>query len=135
MIQPLWVFSDWGLLVLRVVLGVILVVHGWPKLRGLKQTAVAFGGMGFKPGMFWATIIMLLEFFGGLLLILGFFTQVVAFFVAIEFVVILLKVKRKAPLVGGFELDLLIFAAALALLTLGAGRISLDSVFGLVLFY
>ncbi len=135
MIQPLWVFSDWGLLILRVVLGLILVVHGWPKLKGLKQTAENFSQMGFQPGIFWATIIMLLECFGGLLLFLGFFTQIIALFVAIEFIVILLKVKRKAAFVGGCELDLLILAAALALLTLGAGRFSLDSVFGLVLFY
>jgi putative oxidoreductase len=134
MIQPLWVFSDWGLLALRIVLGLILMVHGYPKLKGLKQTAEGFAGMGFKPGIFWATLIMLLEVFGGLLLILGFFVQIVAFFLAIEFVVILLKVKRKAGLVGGYELDLLILAAAIAILTLGAGHFSLDSAVGLILY-
>ncbi len=134
MIQPLWVFSDWGLLALRVILGLILMVHGYPKLKGLKQTAEGFAGMGFKPGIFWATLIMLLEVFGGLLLILGFFVQIIAFFIALEFIVILLKVKRKAGLVGGYELDLLILAAALAILTLGAGRFSLDSAVGLILY-
>ncbi|MCL4403839.1 DoxX family protein [Patescibacteria group bacterium] len=134
MIQPLWVFSDWGLLVLRVVLGLVLIVHGYPKLRGLKQTAGNFSQMGFKPGIFWATIVMLLEVVGGIFLILGFLTQVVSFFLVIEFIVILIKVKRKAPLVGGFELDLLILAAAAALLTLGAGRFGLDTVLGLILY-
>lgn len=134
MIQPLWVFSDWGLLVLRVVLGIILIFHGYPKLKGLKGIAGNFGQMGFKPGMFWATIVMLLEFFGGILLILGLLTQVVAFFLAVEFAVILLTLKRKAGLVGGFEFEFLIFAAAIALLVLGAGRISLDSIWTFIIY-
>lgn len=134
MIQPLWVFSDWGLLVLRVVLGAILIAHGYPKLKGLRQTAESFSQMGFKPGMFWATLAMLVELVGGAFLILGLLVQVVAFFLAIEFIVIILKVKRKAGLVGGFEFDLLILAAALALLVLGAGRFSLDTVLGLIIY-
>ncbi len=134
MIQPLWVWSDWGLLVLRVVLGLILLKHGWPKLKGLKQFGENFETMGFKPGIFWATIVMLVECLGGLFLILGLLTQIVAFFLAIEFVVILLKVKRKAGFVGGYEFDLLIMASALALLVLGAGRLGLDSVLNLILY-
>ncbi len=134
MIQPLWIWSDWGLLVLRVILGLILIKHGWPKLKDLKQAGNGFAQMGFKPGVFWATVVSLLEVFGGLLLILGFLTQIVAFFVAIEFIVILIKVKRKAGFVGGYEFELLILAAALALIVLGAGRVSLDTVSGLIIY-
>ncbi len=133
MIQPLLVFSDWGILILRVVLGLILVVHGWPKIKDIKGTA-AWIGQIFKPGIFWATVVALTEFVGGLFLIFGFFTQVVAFFVAIEFVVIILKVKKGKPLVDGYELDLLVLAAALLLLTLGSGGISLDNYWGVFLY-
>jgi putative oxidoreductase len=133
MIQPFLVFSDWGILILRVVLGVILVAHGWPKIKNIKGTA-EWMGQTFKPGIFWATVVALTEFVGGLCLIFGFLTQVAAFFVAIEFLVIIFKVKKGKPLVDGFEFDLLILASALILLTLGSGGISLDNYFGVLLY-
>ncbi|MBI5733034.1 DoxX family protein [Candidatus Jorgensenbacteria bacterium] len=115
------VYSDWGLLILRVVLGVIMVVHGWPKLKDLKGTSKWFDSVGFKPGVFWATLVGIVEFVGGLALIEGTFTQIAAFLLFIQFLVILFKVKRGQKLVGGYELDLLIAAVALALLTTGGG--------------
>lgn len=133
MIQPLLVFSDWGILILRVALGLILVAHGWPKIKNLKGTA-AWMGQTFKPGIFWAAIVAITEFIGGLCLIFGFLTQVVAFFVAIEFLVIIFKVKKGKPLVDGFEFDLLVLASALILLTLGSGGFGLDSYLGILLY-
>lgn len=133
MIQPLLVFSDWGILALRLALGVILVVHGWPKIKNLKGTA-EWMGKTFKPGIFWATVVALTEFVGGLFLIFGFLTQVVAFFVVIQFLVIIFKVKKGKPLVDGYEFDLLILAAAIVLLTLGSGGVSLDNYFGIILY-
>jgi hypothetical protein len=64
----------------------------------------------------------ILEFFGGILLILGFFTAPVAFLLAGQFVVIIFwKLSKNMPLVGGWEFDLLILAGLLVLLSLGAG--------------
>ena len=134
MIQPLLVFSDWGILILRVVLGIILIAHGLPKLKNLKGVAEGFGKMGFKPARFWATFVGVLEFFGGLALIAGLFTQIIAFLIVIQFIVIILKIKGKLGLVGGYEFDLLIFAAAFALLVFGAGNISLDTLWGIILY-
>ncbi len=134
MIQLFYVFSDWGILALRLVLGAIFIAHGWPKIKNLKGTAEAFRGMGFRPGRFWATLIALLEFVGGIALLLGFLTQIFALLFALEFVVIILKVKRKKGLVEGYEFDLLILAALLALVTLGGGSISADSFFGFLLY-
>ena len=121
MIQPLLVFSDLGIAILRVVLGIILIAHGWPKLRNIKGTA-EWMGQTFKPGIFWAVAVALAEFFGGILLILGLLTQVVCFIIAIEFLVIIFSVKGRKGLVDGFEFDILILAAALILLTLGSGH-------------
>lgn len=134
MIQPLFVFSDWGLLILRVALGVIMVAHGWPKLKNLKGTAAGFKAMGFKPPKFWGTVAAIVEFFGGLALILGLFTQFFAFLIAIQFIVAILKVKGKMGFVNGYEFDLLILAAAFALMILGAGAISLDTAWGTILY-
>lgn len=119
--------SDWALLALRAVLGVISVAHGCLKLKNLPRTADNFNSIGFRPGKLWGTLAALVEFFGGLLLILGYYAKPVAFALVVEFLVInIWKWSRREPLVGGYELDLLILAAALTVLFLGAGAFSLD---------
>lgn len=136
MIQPLLVFSDFGILVLRIALGLIIIAHGFPKIRDLRGTAQGFAGMGFRPGLFWATVVALTEFVGGLAIIFGILTQFFALLLVVGFAVILVKIRLKsgARLVGGYELDLLVFAAALILATLGSGALSLDSYFGLIIY-
>lgn len=134
---PLYFLYDmWPVLILRLALGIILIGHGWPKLRDLKQNAKNFDGMGFKPGRLFGTIAAILEFFGGIALILGLFTTEVAALLALQFIVILFwKWFKKTPLTGayGWELDLIILAALIALFALGAGAFSLDRIwFGLL---
>lgn len=128
MFFPFFLYSDWALAFLRIMLGILLLLHGWPKLKDLKTTAVNFGAMGFKPGAFWGPLVACAEFFGGLALILGIYTEFAAAVIGIEFLVITIwKIIRRQPFVGGFELDLLILGVALLLLTQGAGAFSLCS--------
>lgn len=128
MFQILLVFNDFGLLLLRVVLGLIFLVHGWPKIKNLKETHANFEMMGFRPGVFWGTVVAMVEFFGGLLLIAGLFTQLVAVLIAIQMLVATAwKMKRKQGLAGGYEFDLLLAVSALVLATSGSGLISLDN--------
>jgi uncharacterized membrane protein YphA (DoxX/SURF4 family) len=134
MIQSLYVFSDSGLLILRAVLGLVLLVHGWPKIKNLRGTVGSFEMMGFRPGIFWGALVVFAEVVGGLAIIFGFFTQIVAFIVAIEFIVIILKVNLKKGLVNGFEFDLLILAATLVLVTSGGGLYSLDDILGITVY-
>ena len=72
------------------------------------------------------------ELGGGLLLIVGLYTQPVSALIALQFLVIILKVKLSKGLVGGYEFDLLIFAAAAALMTVGAGGVSIDDSFRII---
>ncbi|MDO8676092.1 MAG: DoxX family protein [Candidatus Azambacteria bacterium] len=115
-------------LILRLALSIILIRHGWPKLfgtnPGLKGFAGWLGSLGFPLPMFWALVVALLEVVGGAALALGFLTQWVALLVAIQFAVIMLLVKIKKPFSEN-EIDLIIFATALALVILGGGSISL----------
>ena len=134
MIQPLLVFGDWGLLILRIVLGIIMIAHGWPKIRNLKATSQDFKKMGFSQPMFWGTIVAILEFVGGLTLIAGFATQLVASFMVIQFIVVILKVKGKLGLISGYEFDLLILAVAVLLATVGGGAYSFDQILGFLLY-
>jgi len=137
MIQFLFVFNDWGLLILRLVLGLVLVLEGFPKLRDLRGTAKNFegSGMGFKPGMLFAVIAGVVECVGGLLLIFGFLTQIAAALVAIQFLVLVVVfglIRRE-----GFKewrLDFLLAAMAFLLITSGGGVYSLDETLGLILY-
>ncbi|MEK9180574.1 MAG: DoxX family protein [Patescibacteria group bacterium] len=127
-----YLFDDYALLALRLALGLVLLAHGWPKLKNLRGTGEWFSSVGFRPGIFWAAVAAVVEFFGGLALVLGFGVQVAAFFVAGQFAVInfwRIFLKRHA-LVGGFELDLIILGSALALVALGGGAWSLERFFG-----
>ncbi len=134
MIQPLLVFSNWGLLVLRIILGVIFVSHGKPKLWNLKGTVQNFKNMNIRSASFWTVFIAILEFFGGISLILGFLTQIFALFFIIQFLFIILKIKFKSGLINGYELDLLILAGVFVLFTNGGGFYSLDDFFGILIY-
>lgn len=135
MVSTLLIFSDWTILILRLAFGVIFLAHGLPKIKNLKVTAQNFEMMGFKPGAFWGTIVAFVEFFGALALIIGFYTQVAALLIAVNMLVATLwKMKNKQGLVGGYEFDLTLAAAALLLATLGGGLYSLDSYLRISLF-
>ncbi|MCL4405089.1 MAG: DoxX family protein [Patescibacteria group bacterium] len=116
------IWSPAALFVLRVVLGAIFVAHGWPKIKNIRQTQINFSSMGFRPGAVWGTLITLLEFVGGLAVILGILTQPLAILFAVEMLVATLwKIKQGKGFVDGYEFDLLLLAAALVLITLGSG--------------
>ncbi len=133
MIQPLFVFSDWAFFLLRVVLGIIFIYHGFPKLKNLRATVDSFAGMGFRPGIFWALLVGIVEFIGGIFLIFGFLTQLVAIPFIIEFIVIIIKVKKLRNF-SSFEFDLLILISFFVLLTVGGGKFAVDQLFGLFLY-
>ena len=117
-------------LILRVVLGVLFVAHGYPKLfKNFGQFAGWLDSMGFKPGKFWALVAGVVEFFGGILLVLGLWVQVVGILIAIHMLVAMWKAKwGKVGLTdqGGWELDLIYLVSALALAMMSGGTHSLD---------
>ncbi|MFE9629483.1 DoxX family protein [Streptomyces sp. NPDC006463] len=124
---------DIGLPVLRVVLGVIMVVHGTQKLYGwfdgvgTKTTGMFFSKAGYPAGETMATIAGLTETLGGLGLILGLLTPLAA--AAIVGVMInAICVKWTGAVLGmqGVEFESLIIAAAVTLALAGPGRFALD---------
>ncbi len=120
-------YADWAPLFIRVALGALLIAHGYAKFFSLGISGVTgfFGGVGIPAAAFFAVVVSLVELVGGILLLLGLFTRIAALFVVIEFIVIVLMklspTKLKAAFIGGWEFDLLILAAALALLLRGSG--------------
>ena len=119
-----------ALLLLRLALGIIFISHGYPKLfTHLHETLGAFEHMGFPP--YFAYIAGVLEFFGGLLLIVGLFTQIASLLLAIEMAVAVCRVhlpQGTILAVKNYEFPLALAAGAFALAAIGAGSISLDHV-------
>lgn len=128
MIPVLFIYSQLALAALRLGLGLIFLAHGWPKLKNLHSTAKNFNSMGFKPGIFWGSVVAVIEFCGGIFVLLGLFTQLAAFFLAIIMLVAMVwRIKNKQALSGGYEFDLILFLAAIILWTNGAGAFSLEN--------
>lgn len=126
--------TEWGLLALRIAVGAIFIVHGWPKITGARGMAAMMGGGEAKPVMVgMLTIQGLVEAGGGILLILGVLTQLVALaFMIIMVGAIFLKVTRfktgfMAQQATGWEFDLVLLAASLLLFFTGPGEIAIQS--------
>jgi putative oxidoreductase len=122
--------------VLRVILGFLFAAHGWQKFNEwtVAGTQAAFGQMGIPAADIAAPIVAGLELGGGIALILGVLTRVVAALLTLNMIGALVLVHISAGVfveAGGYELVLLLGAAALALALVGPGRISVDrAIFG-----
>lgn len=119
-------FQIFAPFLLRIALGLVFIAHGFPKLKQFGATAQFFNSVGIKPAKFWVAVVAVVEFFGGIALIAGIFTQLAALLVAINMIVAISVVKRKQGFVGGYEFDLVLLAMALALALLGPGAFAFD---------
>ena len=122
-LQPL------GLLLMRIVLGVIMIAHSYQKIQhGVHNSYGFFNSLGLP---WWSAYISTYtELIGGGLLILGLLTRVWSLGISIDMFVAIWKVHWKNGLVGkgGYEFPIACFALAFALIFFGAGPISLDAI-------
>jgi putative oxidoreductase len=125
--------SEWGLLALRIAVGAVFIVHGWPKITGARGMAAAMGGGEAKPAMVGVfTVQGVVELGGGVLLILGVLTQLVALAFGIIMIgAIALKVTQwktgfMAQQTTGWEFDLVLLASSILLFLTGPGSIAID---------
>ncbi len=116
---------------MRSVVGIALMAHGWPKIQNPMGAVGMVEGIGFHPGWLWSPLLAVTEFFGGLLLILGLLTRPAA---AGATIVLLVTVWFHWVQLGqgyaGAELSLIWASATLYFALRGAGRHSLDRVIG-----
>lgn len=143
-----------GLLLLRVVIGVIMMVHGYPKLFGgqgksetLPDSTKAMLGDAFvesvEQGGIEATTqtmeqlevpnpqlnawaVALVEFGGGLAMVLGWKARPAAAAVAFSQLVAINKVHAQQGLVGGYEFNASLIAGAGCIALAGPGKLSVD---------
>jgi putative oxidoreductase len=130
---------SYGLLLLRVVLGLTMSAHGAQKLfgwfggAGIRGTGGFFGNFGFRTPVLMALAAGLAEFGGGLSLATGFLTPLGALAVTIVMLNAVSLVHWPNGFFnsnGGFEFNLLIASAAVALAATGPGRFAIDRAIG-----
>ncbi|WP_311558537.1 DoxX family protein [Pseudonocardia charpentierae] len=119
------------LLVARVLLGVVLIAHGWQKFAtyGIAGTAGSFAQMGIPLPAVAAAFAAVVELAGGAALLLGAATVVAGALVVLDMLGAFLLVHVGNGVFvtdGGFELVWAIAAAALVLIAVGPGRFSVD---------
>lgn len=124
-----FVAPAWGMVPLRVVIGLVFLMHGSQKLLSLTSTAAFFDSIGIPIAQVAAALVTAVEILGGVALILGWFTRVVAALLAIDMAVAILTARMDggffAP--SGFEFELTLLGACLTLAVMGAGGFSLDA--------
>lgn len=139
------VYTSIAVFIIRVFVGVLFIVHGAPKLFGAARKPMRDGMKSFGiPGPLF-DLVGLLEFLGGVALIIGLLTRIAAALLALEMVgTTILYITRlyKAPLPRGYvepmfkatrgymfgwELDTILLASCAAVAILGPGMLSLDS--------
>ena len=133
-------FADLGLLALRLVLGAVFLAHGAQKGfgafggPGFDGAAGFFGTLGLRPARFWTAVAVAGELTAGLLFLLGFLTPLASLLAVATMAVAIAKVHGPKGFFiqnGGYEYNLVLIGAAVALAVTGPGAFSLDHLLGL----
>jgi putative oxidoreductase len=120
-----------GITLLRVVVGVIFVMHGWQKLSmGFQNVAQFLASLHIPVPTLAAVVLTLVELLGGIALIVGVLVRYFATLLAIDILVAIILVHVKNGFFtskGGLEFPLLLLAANINLILQGAGSLSLGA--------
>lgn len=127
---------DLGLLMIRLVIGVLFIGHGAQKLfgwfggYGLKGTGGWFDSIGMKPGVTMALLAGLTELLGGILFTLGLLTPLAGIMIAGTMLMAIIKVHAPNGLwstANGYEYNLTLLVVAIGMALIGPGKYALDA--------
>jgi len=121
--------GPFGLTALRVVVGIIMAVHGWLKLADYDGWVWLLGDFGVPFPSYFAPLSVAAELGGGLCLLFGFLTPLAAAAVLANLLTAIFLVHAQNGLLardGGFEYPLTLAATAFFFMLRGAGPVSLD---------
>lgn len=132
-------WDEWAHVLIRVAFGLIFIPHGMQKLfasfggPGMAGFIANLAKNGYPMPTFWGWVIALLEFVGGIMLVVGLFTRPVA----VAMLIFMLEAARFHYGLGGFfwtgrgnEYPLILAAISLYLIIRGAGPYSVDARMG-----
>ncbi|PNQ80783.1 DoxX family protein [Paenibacillus sp. F4] len=125
-----------GLLLIRLVVGLLLVGHGAQKLFGWfggygpKGTGGWMESIGIKPGVFMAVSAGLMELLGGALFAVGLLTPLAALLITVTMLGAIFKVHGPNGIwatANGYEYLLVLIAVVIGIALTGAGSYSIDA--------
>ena len=121
------VHPDWGITLVRLMTGLLFAIHGYQKFAGGIGGASAFFAKAAIPfpGLM-APFIAVLELVGGILLLLGVATRVMAGLFAVEMLVTTLWVKIPSAGWNASDLDRMLLVACVLFVLAGPGAAALD---------
>ncbi|MDY8095632.1 DoxX family protein [Paenibacillus polymyxa] len=126
-----------GLLLIRLVVGLLLVGHGAQKLFGWfggygpKGTGGWMESIGIKPGVFMAVSAGLMELLGGALFAVGLLTPLAALLITATMLGAIFKVHGQNGIwatANGYEYPLVLIAVVIGIALTGAGSYSIDAI-------
>lgn len=122
--MDLFDYQNLILFLARIVLGVTFMAHGWPKIKNPLGMAEWLKSMRFPAPSLLSVVVAVVEFFGGIAVLAGVYTQLPALLIAFDMVVAALvrKLANKDKWVGGYELDLSLLVLALLIALYGPGE-------------
>lgn len=112
--------ADLGMFLIRLGLAAVFIVHGWMKLGSMDATIGFFATLGLPAMLAWA--VALVEFVGGIAMLLGAYTCVAGGLLAVVMLGAIIVVKGQMGFVGGYEFDLTLMLAALGVAFAGPGK-------------
>ena len=126
--EPLLMFIPYLALVTRIWMGANMMIHGYPMLKNIKETAEQTKKtLGIPIRATYTAAI--LEFFGGLFLIIGLIVPIVGMFFAIFMIANVIMKRRKMSAVyistrkASYEIDITYLILSIILIVLGAGAL------------
>ena len=112
-------------LLLRAVLGVVFIAHGFQRIEGgVQGFSQSIARLGLPAPHLFAWAAAFCEFLGGICVLIGLFTRYAS--LALAIVVAATRVRLHEGLIGGYEYPLVLLAVAAAVMLMGAGPISFD---------
>lgn len=125
-------FAKWGMLPLRIVVGLVFMMHGAQKLFvfGLAGTADIMGKLGLPLPAVSATVVIAVELLGGLAILLGVFARGAGALLAFEMVVAIIVARFHGGFFApyGYEFELTLLGACLTFALNGPGRVSFEEI-------
>ena len=121
---------DLASILLRLAVGTLFIYHGYPKLTSMRKGEF-MKSVGMPTGL--VPFGGFVEFFGGLGLLVGLLTPIIAVLAALWMLSTtwfsIAKIKKKY--MGGYELDITMILLSLAIAFIGGGTFSIDHLIGL----
>lgn len=123
-------FAKYGMLPLRIVVGLVFLMHGAQKLFvfGLGGTTDIMGKLGLPLPALCAIIVITVELLGGLAILLGVYARLAGALLAFEMLIAILVARLSGGFFApyGYEFELTLLGASLTFALHGPGRMSLD---------